>query len=227
MAISLPGCAQSVPSWGDIAARAPAPVVTAAGETEAVATVNADAADDPAIWRNAADPAKSLIVGTDKKAGLNLYDLTGRLRDFAKAGRVNNVDLIETMIGGKPAVLVAASDRNDPLNAKIALFTLDTAAAKLILLGAVAAGAGEAYGICLAPQGDGVDAFMVTKQGDIRQVAIDLSGPAPTGKVVRTMKLATQSEGCVVDPRTRQLYVAEEDIGLWRFDAARDGATEA
>ena len=39
------------------------------------------------------------------------------------------------------------------------------------------------------------------------------------GRVVRAMKLATQSEGCVVDPRTGRLYVAEEDVGVWRFDA--------
>ncbi|MEL6238776.1 MAG: phytase, partial [Pseudomonadota bacterium] len=48
----------------------PAVTVTARAETAPVGTVNEDAADDPAIWRNAADPAKSLIVGTDKKGGL-------------------------------------------------------------------------------------------------------------------------------------------------------------
>lgn len=223
---ALTGCATTAPGWEEIAARAPAPVVTAAGETVAVATTNADAADDPAIWRHPGDPTRSLIVGTDKKAGLNVYDLTGAQRDFIDAGRVNNVDLIETVVAGKPAVLVAASDRNDPLNAKITLFLLDGETAKLTRLGSVAAGPGEAYGICLAAQGGGVDAFMVTKQGTIAQVALDLSGVTAQGAIVRTMKLATQSEGCVVDPRTATLYVAEEDVGLWRFDARRDGAVE-
>jgi 3-phytase len=41
------------------------------------------------------------------------------------------------------------------------------------------------------------------------------------------MKLGTQSEGCVADDRTGQLYVAEEDVGLWRFSAAPDGPVEA
>jgi hypothetical protein len=40
-------------------------VVTARGETAAVQTRNADAADDPAIWQNINDPSASLIVGTD------------------------------------------------------------------------------------------------------------------------------------------------------------------
>jgi 3-phytase len=205
-------------------AEAPLPAtasVTAKGETTAVATANADAADDPAIWRNPADPAASLIIGTDKKAGLYVYGLDGNVRHFVNAGRVNNVDLI-THAG---RIIVAASDRNDETRAKIALFALDTATAKLTPLGSVAGGAGEAYGICLA-EADGVlNAFIVLKDGTINQVAIDLSGAAPAGKTVRTMKLATQSEGCVVDSRTSRLYVTEEDIGLWRFDARAGGPT--
>ncbi|HEX8486521.1 phytase [Sphingomonas sp.] len=220
------GCTTTRPvDWATIAARNPAPVVTAVGETAAVATANADAADDPAIWRDHRDPARSLIVGTDKRAGLNVYALDGTQRDFVDAGRVNNVDLIETTIAGRRQVLVAASDRNDAAAARIALFALDTAAAKLTPLGSVAGGAGEAYGLCLGPnRTGGVDAFLVLKDGTIAQVALDLSTAQPTGRIVRTMKLATQSEGCVVDPRTARLYVAEEDVGIWRFDAAATGS---
>ena len=37
--------------------------------------------DDPAIWINAADTAKSLIVGTDKdeQGALNVFDLDGKI----------------------------------------------------------------------------------------------------------------------------------------------------
>ncbi|WP_303784148.1 phytase, partial [Sandarakinorhabdus limnophila] len=48
-----------------------------------------------------------------------------------------------------------------------------------------------------------------------------------SGRIVRTMKLNTQSEGCVVDPRTARLYAAEEDVGIWRFDARASGSTTA
>ncbi|MCP3730784.1 phytase [Sphingomonas sp. MG17] len=202
----------------------PAASVTARGETEAVATANADAADDPAIWRNPADPVASLIVGTDKKAGLHVYDLTGKSRFFIDAGRVNNVDLKDM---GPLGIIVAASDRNDKLNARLALFRLDPATAKLTPLGIVPVGAGEAYGVCLYRSAGKLHAFNVIKDGTIRQVELDLSGAAPTGKLLRTMKLATQSEGCVADERTHRLYVAEEDIGLWRFDARADGSTDA
>ncbi len=50
--------------------------VTPALETPAVATWG-DAADDPAIWVNPQDPAKSAVIATDKNLGLYVYDLDG------------------------------------------------------------------------------------------------------------------------------------------------------
>ncbi|QAY75876.1 phytase [Sphingosinicella sp. BN140058] len=223
------GCAASpaeVPIAQRIANAAPAVTVQAAGETAPVGTAAADAADDPAIWRNPADPAASLIVGTDKKAGVYVYGLDGKVRDFSDAGLVNNVDLrADVTIGGSRGILVAASDRNDPAAARIALFSLDPATARLTSLGKVEAGAGEAYGICLFRDAAGLYAFAVLKDGTINQVRLDLQGAAPTATIVRSMKLGTQSEGCAADERTGRLYVAEEDVGLWRFDAAAGGST--
>ena len=227
--LSLAACAageQEIPVSVRIANASPAVSVTARGETTPVGTANADAADDPAIWRNAADPAQSLIVGTDKKAGLYVYGLDGKTRRFLDAGRVNNVDLRDGVtIAGKPGILVVASDRNDVANAKLALFSLDPATAKLTTLGKVDGGKGEAYGVCLYRAPEAVYAFIVLKDGTIHQVALDASGTSASGKTVRTMKLGTQSEGCAVDDRTGILYVAEEDVGLWRFDARATGTT--
>lgn len=55
----------------------------------------------------------------------------------------------------------------DPRNAKLALFRLDTATAKLIPLGTVPVGAGEAYGVCLYRTGGRLHAFNVIKDGTI------------------------------------------------------------
>jgi len=224
---SLGGCAaKEMPVEQRIALASPAVMVTARGETAPVGTANADAADDPAIWRNPADPAASLIVGTDKKAGLYVYGLDGKVRDFLDAGRVNNVDLKDDVaINGGTGVLVVASDRNDVVHAKLALFQLETATAKLTALGTVASGSGEAYGVCLYRDQAGLYAFIVLKDGTINQVSLDASGSKPTARIVRTMKLGTQSEGCAADDRTGLLYVAEEDVGLWKFDANADGST--
>jgi 3-phytase len=206
------------------ATEAPTPQATftvqATAETDPVGTSNADAADDPAIWRNPADPAASLIVATDKKAGLHVYGLGGKSLAFDPAGRVNNVDLLDL---GERGILVAASDRNDEANARLRLYRLDPDGPKLIPLGSVPGGKGEAYGICLARAPDGsVHAFSVLKEGLIEQVAIDFDGKAVSGKIVRSLRVASQPEGCVVDARTNQLFVGEEDVGIWRFDSRPD-----
>lgn len=223
----LAGCASEVPIATRIARADSAASVNARGETAPVATAAQDAADDPAIWRNPSDPAASLVVGTDKKAGLYVYGLDGATRSFVDAGRVNNVDLrSEINWAGRRLILVAASDRNDLANAAIALFELDPASGTLRPLAKVPAGTGEAYGLCLYRAGDALYAFMIIKDGTIRQIRLtgDVEGANP---VVRTLKLATQSEGCAVDEERGRLYVGEEDRGLWRFDARPDGPVEA
>ncbi|WP_055549284.1 phytase [Streptomyces kanamyceticus] len=67
---------------------------------------NADA-DDPAIWRDAADPARSLVIATAKEGGLRAYDLDARPVQSVAAppatgpddapGRFNNVDLVHDL----------------------------------------------------------------------------------------------------------------------------------
>lgn len=191
--------------------------VTARGETAPVGTAEADAADDPAIWRNPADPARSLVIGTDKKAGLYVYGLDGKVRHFEAAGRLNNVDLVDM---GRGRIIVVASDRNDEARARLRLYRLDTRRGALTLLGAVDGGEGEAYGLCLWRQSREIHAFSVLKHGAVHQVRIRLNGSAaPRGEIVRTLRLASQTEGCVVDPRSAALYVGEEARGIWAFGA--------
>ena len=139
-ALLLAGCA-SVPAAAPLTQ---APVVAASAETDPVDTAH-DAADDPAIWRNAKDPAKSLVIGTDKKAGIHVYDMTGKRVSFTPAARLNNVDLRE--VGGRPGttrVIAVASDRADVAQAHVALFTLDTSTRRLVPMGRYPVGPGEA-----------------------------------------------------------------------------------
>ncbi|MCK8677831.1 phytase [Streptomyces lichenis] len=86
---------------------------------------NADA-DDPAIWRNPADPDRSLVVATAKEGGLRVYDLDARVVQSVPAppapgpedapGRFNNVDLVHGLrlgTGGK------AGHRSRPADAAV------------------------------------------------------------------------------------------------------------
>lgn len=196
-------------------------LVSARTETVPVGTANDDAADDPAIWHNKARPQASLIVATDKKAGIYVYGLDGLVKSFFAAGRVNNVALVDM---GRGKVIVAASDRNNEAQAVVQLYRLDTKVGTLAHLGKVAGGAGEAYGLCLWRVGSLLNAYSVLKHGEINQLQIELKTTL-AGRSVRTLKLATQTEGCVVDPRSRTLYIGEEARGVWAFDARAQGST--
>lgn len=203
------GCA-TMPITGD-----PAVAVTALAETVPVGTANEDAADDPAIWRNAADPAKSLVVATDKKGGLYVYDLAGKQKSFLPAPGLNNVDLIE-LPGGR--VLVAASDRSDLANARIHLSLLDTASGALEPAGSHPVGPGEAYGICFGGvAGDGeVTVYSAPKNGVIYESSFLPGSPVAVTSTLATVP--TQPEGCIADTRTGTLYIGEEDAGIWAID---------
>jgi 3-phytase len=106
------------------------PTVTPVSETPALyddeAGGNSDA-DDPAIWRNAADPDRSLVIATAKEGGLRVYDLDARLMQSLPAprppaeddapGRYNNVDLVTGLrtSAGRTDVAVVSDRGNDRL----------------------------------------------------------------------------------------------------------------
>jgi 3-phytase len=205
-------CATVPPITGD-----PAVTVTARAETPPVGTAREDAADDPAIWRNPANPAASLIVGTDKKGGLYVYDLKGAQKSFLAAPGLNNVDLID-ISGGR--VLVVASDRSDLTTVNLFMALLDTATGKLAPAGKIAVGPGEGYGICMVkPAGsEGVIAFSAPKGGTIYRTVIKEAGGVFTGTTTTLAQVSTQTEGCIADPRTATLYIGEEDAGIWAID---------
>ncbi|MFI5801476.1 phytase [Streptomyces sp. NPDC051561] len=112
---------------GISAAAPPAPPVsaTARAETPAVyddeAGGNADA-DDPAVWVDPANPGRSLVIGTLKEAGLDVYGLDGRRLQHLAApeapgaeaapGRFNNVDVVYGFeLNGRKTDLALVSDR--------------------------------------------------------------------------------------------------------------------
>jgi len=71
--------------------------------------------DDPAIWIHPTDPAKSLIVGTDKEVGggLYVYDLVGTIvNSFTNMDRPNNVDIAYgCVINGKALDIAVTTER--------------------------------------------------------------------------------------------------------------------
>jgi len=193
--------------------------VPAAAETPSVGTGDKDAADDPEIWVDPKNRARGVIIGTDKKAGLYVYDLAGKQLQYLPGGMPNNVDLRDGFPTAQgPRVLVAASDRGRP-GAGAALFLLDPATLKLSLWAAVPIDLTEPYGLCLARRGEAFLMIVNGTDGQVRQLQVT-TGPDGQPKLTeeRRFSVPSQPEGCVADDALGRLYLGEEGAGVWRFD---------
>ncbi|HYD28157.1 phytase [Brevundimonas sp.] len=199
--------------------------VTARLETPSVGTAGQDAADDPAIWASSAPvriggvSTMGFVAGTDKKAGLYIYGLDGAVLQFLPEGLLNNVDLTGGLsVEGRPQVVLGASDRT-PGKTGVALYLFDPAGeAGVRPWGAIRSDVVEPYGFCFARRGAEVHAILVGHEGEVRQfvLAADAAG-RPDAREVRRFKIGTISEGCAADEATDALYIAEENVGLWRY----------
>lgn len=203
----------------------PGAPVQARLETPSVGTAGQDAADDPAIWASAV-PARiggvstrGFVAGTDKKAGLYIYGLDGAVLQFLPEGLLNNVDLTEGLsVNGRPQVVLGASDRT-PGKTGVALYLFDPAGeAGVRPWGAITSDVVEPYGFCFARRGEEVHAVLVGHEGEVRQfvLAVDAAG-RPAAREVRRFDIGTISEGCAADEATDALYIAEENVGVWRY----------
>ncbi len=217
-ALMLGGCS---PAGDTNVASTDVPAVLAVRETPAVGSpVDEDAADDPAIWIDRADPSQSRIIGTDKKGGLYVYDLQAREIQFVQAGLVNNVDLRDGFaFADGAAPIVVASDRDDQT---IAVFRFDAATRQLrpAQLAAIPSGFPEIYGICLfrAPN-DAMHVIATSALGAVKQWQLAASADGVSATELRGFDLGSIAEGCVADDETGSLFVAEENVGIWRLAA--------
>lgn len=212
-------------------------LVPAKAETKAVAN-GGDAADDPALWINQEHPEKSLIIATNKKGGLMAYNLSGEEVQYLEGGRPNNVDLRQDLHDAQGNTLTLAAASNRDLNT-IVLYTIDGSNTPIkplpVKQGPVHSQApellsnvDEVYGLCMSRGEDGTPyVFVNGKDGQIEQWRIDVDQGVAKGKHVRTLQVATQPEGCVVDDATQTLYVGEEDHAIWSFDARPNGHDKA
>lgn len=188
-----------------------------------------DAADDPAIWVHPTDPALSTIIGTDKLGGLAVYDLNGQQLQYISGRKFNNVDLrYRFPLSGKPITLVAASSPSDD---SIALFRVDPATRLLENVAArpLPSALPVEAGLCMyhSPVSGKVYAILndLTK-GDVEQWELfDNGAGAVDAALVRAFTVGYQTEGCVADDEMGALYIASEDVGIWKYGAEPDTGT--
>jgi len=179
-----------------------------------------DVIDDPAIWHHPTQPARSRILATDKRNGLDVYDMAGNRVQQLPVGRLNNVD-VRYGLGwqGKPHDVAVASLRN---NNSLQLFAV-APDGTVKVAGQIPTTMQEIYGLCLfQPTAAQIYVFVNDKSGLVEQYQLHSDGQSWSGQKVRSLQVKGQPEGCVADDKRQQLFVGEEDTGIWRFDAAAD-----
>jgi 3-phytase len=209
------------------APRPSARTVEPTAETEPVTTYG-DAADDPVIWVHPTDPSQSLVIGANKKLGLEVYDLSGRRLQTLPDGRMNNVDLRDDFpFAQGRAPIVAASNRTTKT---IALYRVDVATRRLVAVDVEAADTGlrDPYGLCLYHSARDGRFYLFINDADtglMRQWRLEERRGRVRATQVRDVQVGSQAEGCVADDELGHLYVGEEDTGLWKYSADPRGGT--
>ncbi|MEO0398929.1 MAG: phytase [Pseudomonadota bacterium] len=123
---------------------------------------------------------------------------------------------------GASGVLIGASTKDD---SKIQLFSLATDTGELLdIPGApiITKAEDETYGFCFfkSPMSGEMYAITTDKSGLIEQWALTArAGGGVDSRRVRQLRVDTQPEGCVADDANSALFVGEEDVGIWRFNA--------
>ncbi|WP_396588624.1 phytase [Bermanella sp. R86510] len=205
--------AKSVEHYVDVKARVQTEPMPATG----------DVADDPAIWVNSYQPEQSRVLGTNKKAGLHVYNMQGKQIQVFKSGRLNNVDVRQGFtLNGKPMDIAAASHRDD---SSITLFSIDPKTGWMKQQNAISTNLEDVYGFCMGwlevNGAQQVHAFINAKDGRFEQYHITDSNGAWVASKVRSFSVPSQPEGCSHYDGKNQLFIGEEDQGIWLLDLSK------
>lgn len=201
--------------------------VTAVAETEPVsANPDDDAADDPAIWYNETNPEASLILGSDKKKGLDVFSLDGKRLKTFEVGRINNVDLRQGLPWDSLTIdIVGGSNRSTN---GMTFWSVSGDTSFLRPLGNFPTSMPDVYGFCMykSPKNGMAYAFVNSKTGKVEQWRLRMDGDSLKIDLVRSLQLVGQVEGMVADDSLSTLFVGVEDEGVYVFDAEENGSTE-
>jgi len=192
-------------------------------------------ADDPAIWMHPTDPAKTLIIGTDKGAypdgGLFSWNLDGTQKQRISLDNPNNVDVRYGLRLGGQLVDIAAASMRDLQQVRIFkidagtrrlsdITTLDSANVlnKMFKL---------PYGLTLykRPTDDFIFAIVSSRHSESKdklwQIRLEDDGAGRVkGALVRQFgAYKNVVEGMVADDELGYFYAAEEKAGIHKYYA--------
>jgi 3-phytase len=201
--------------------------------------------DDPAIWIHPTDPARSLILGTDKiesTGGLYVFGLDGKLRQsITSLDRPNNVDVeYGFTVSGRRVDIAVLTERK---RHRLRVFAIpadggaltDLAPAGLPVLDGERGEAAEPMGIALykRPRDGAVFAIVAPKTGGptdyLWQYRLEADAAGRLGltfvrRFGRFSRAGGEIEAVVADDTLGYLYYSDERYGIRKYHADPDRA---
>ena len=175
-----------------------------------------DAADDMCVLENLINPEKSLIVSSDKKFGIIVYDLEGnKLYDY-EVGRINNVDIIPSK-SSQDKYLVAGTNRTYN-SIDLYIFNSNGELEKNIVREVVPS-LKDVYGITFYDDKYNTYLFISDKKGNVEQWSYNNDEVNAEIKFVRKLKFSSLVEGLVADESKGKIYIGQERKGIWELNA--------
>lgn len=159
-----------------------------------------------------------LVIGSSETTGIELYDLDGARIAAIAAGATVGVDARY----GAPSErgwIVAALDGGAN---RLRLFELDAeaATAQERTLRPVPVGfAAESLCLYRDARDSTLYAFVLGGEGEIAQFSIAARDGGFDATLVRQLRVPSEASYCTADDASGALYVAEQGVGVWRFDA--------
>lgn len=189
--------------------------VTANVETEPVFAGD-DAADDMCVLENFNNPESSLIISSDKKYGIIVYDLKGvKLYDY-EVGRINNVDILPSRLFQNKYIVAGTNRTYNSID--IYLFNSKGELENLILRKEIPS-LKDVYGVTFYRDDFNTYLFISDKKGNVEQWSYNNDEVNSEIKFVRKLKFSSLVEGLVADESKGKIYIGQERKGIWELNA--------
>jgi 3-phytase len=182
--------------------------------------------DDMCIWVHPTDPSQSTVISSDKDVNkLFVYNLDGSvLQTMSVSGKCGNIDVrYNFLLGDQKVDIIGYNDRS---TSKIIIYKIDSFTRQLMTAGSFNAGKWpeEIYGFCfyVSPNDGKYYAIACGKSSQMRQWELVDNNDGTIGSIEkRTWKNGTsdKTEGLVADDEMGKLYAANEEEGIYKYDA--------
>lgn len=165
------------------------------------------------------------IFATGGTGGVEVYDLSGRrVQQVASGGELKGLDLLPPRQPGAPPLLIGL-DVHTPALVAFAVEG-DGTLTRMDIAGADLHGAYEGLCAYRSPVDGEAWVFLVMGSGQVEQWWLR---PDPRGglgaRKVRNLNLASEVAFCAADASGQSLYLAEKEVGIWRFNAEAESET--